>query len=302
MEKQYDVVVIGAGIAGLTAGIYLRRSNLKAVVFDKGAPGGKLNSIHRIDNYPACPSIAGPDLAMQLFNQAMQLGVDYQYGSVYEIGKESNLFLVRLDVGEIFAKAIIVATGSSPKKLGVPGEKDFLGKGVSYCGTCDGNFFKGQPVVVYGYLDHAVEDALYLAALCSKVYFLAPKSIQATSEHLQQLSSLENVEIIERATVKAVEGNQRVESVLFEVDGIEKRLPVYAIFPLADEKSSSEFLEGLGPKMNKGFLICDESMQTSVPGLFAAGDIVDKRLRQLVNAAGEGAVAATAAISYSRSI
>ena len=302
MEKEYDVVIIGAGIAGITAGIYLRRSSLKAVMLDKGAPGGKLNNIHRIDNYPACPSISGPDLAAQLFNQAMELGVNYEYASVFEVAKEGNLFKTRTDVGDIVSKAVIVATGSSPKKLGIPGEKDYLGKGVSYCATCDGNFFKGLPVAVYGYLDHAVEDALYLAGLCSKVYFLAPKPIQSTEEHLGQLKALENVEIVLGATMKSIEGDDKVQEVVYELDGLEKRLPVRAIFPLADEKSSSEFLAGLNPNTNKGFLICDSNMQTSVPGLFACGDIVDKRLRQLVNAAGEAAVAATASISYVRSV
>ena len=302
MEKEYDVVIIGAGIAGITAGIYLRRSSLKAVMLDKGAPGGKLNSIHRIDNYPACPNIAGPDLAMQLFNQAMELGVNYEYASVYEVIKEGNLFKTRTDVGDIVSKAVIVATGSSPKKLGIPGEKDYLGKGVSYCATCDGNFFKGLPVAVYGYMDHAVEDALYLAGLCSKVYFLAPKPIQSTEEHLGQLQALQNVEIVLGANMKSIEGDDKVQEIVYKLDGLEKRLPVRAIFPLADEKSSSEFLAGLSPNMNKGFLICDSNMQTSVPGLFACGDIVDKRLRQLVNAAGEAAVAATASISYVRSV
>ena len=302
MEKEYDVVIIGAGIAGITAGIYLRRSALKAVMLDKGAPGGKLNNIHRIDNYPACPSISGPDLAAQLFNQAMELGVNYEYASVFEVAKEGNLFKTRTDVGDIVSKAVIVATGSSPKKLGIPGEKDYLGKGVSYCATCDGNFFKGLPVAVYGYLDHAVEDALYLAGLCSKVHFLAPKPIQSTEEHLGQLKALENVEIVLGATMKSIEGDDKVQEVVYELGGFEKRLPVRAIFPLADEKSSSEFLAGLNPDTNKGFLICDSNMQTSVPGLFACGDIVDKRLRQLVNAAGEAAVAATASISYVRSV
>ena len=302
MEKEYDVVIIGAGIAGITAGIYLRRSSLKAVMLDKGAPGGKLNNIHRIDNYPACPSISGPDLAVQLFNQAMELGVNYEYASVFEVAKEGNLFKTRTDVGDIVSKAVIVATGSSPKKLGIPGEKDYLGKGVSYCATCDGNFFKGLPVAVYGYLDHAVEDTLYLAGLCSKVHFLAPKPIQSTEEHLGQLKALENVEIVLGATMKSIEGDNKVQEVVYELDGVEKRLPVRAIFPLADEKSSSEFLAGLNPNTNKGFLICDSNMQTSVPGLFACGDIVDKRLRQLVNAAGEAAVAATASISYVRSV
>lgn len=301
MEKQIDVLVIGAGIAGITAGIYLKRSSLNAVVLDKGAPGGKLNNIHRIDNYPGTPTIAGPDLAVALVNQAMELGVNLDYGNVFEVTlTPEGLFKTRTDNGDYLSTCLIIATGSSPKKLGVPGEKEFLGHGVSYCATCDGNFFKGKDVAVYGYLDHAVEDALYLAGVVNKVYFLAPKEISSTEAHLNALRSLDNVEEIPFANVTGIYGEDKVNSISYKQGEEEKRLDVDAIFPLADEKSSTEFLASLNVESNKGFLVANANMETSVPGLYACGDIVDKKLRQLVNAAGEAAVAATNAINRVR--
>ncbi len=294
-EAELDVVVIGAGIAGLTAGIYLKRSSLSAVVLDKGAPGGKINNIHEIDNYPGAAKISGPDLAMNLFNQASELGVNYAYGAAMSVNKVENGFLVKTDAGDYLCKAVIVATGVENKKAGVPGENEFLGKGVSYCATCDGNFFKGQDVAVYGYKDHAVEDAIYLSGLASKVYVVAPEPFEATEAHLDTLSSKANVEIISGSKLVSIYGSSSVEGI--ELEG-EKKIPVSAIFPLAGEKSSTEFLSSLRLEAKNGFLIVDEGMMTSCPGVFAAGDILMKKLRQLVNAAGEAAVAATSAIAY----
>lgn len=303
MAKQIDVLVIGAGIAGITAGIYLKRSSLEAVVLDKGAPGGKLNNIHRIDNYPGTPTIAGPDLAATLVNQAFELGVALDYGDVFEVTlQEDGQFKIRTDNGDYLSKAVIVATGSSPKKLGVAGEKEFLGHGVSYCATCDGNFFKGGTVAVYGYMDHAVEDTLYLAGIVKQVYFIAPKEISSTETHLAAMRALDNVTEISGATVTGIYGEDKVSEISYRQGDEEKRLPVDAIFPLADEKSSTEFLSSLNVESNKGFLVVNSNMETNVPGLYACGDIIDKKLRQLVNAAGEASVAATSAISRIRSL
>ena len=300
--EQFDCLVIGAGIAGITAGIYLKRSNLSCVVLDKDAPGGKLNNIHRIDNYPGVAKIAGPDLAMSLYNQASELGVNFDYGAVSEIKKEDGLFTVITDVNSYSAKAVIIATGIENKKLGVPGEAEFNGKGVSYCATCDGNFFKGKPVVVYGYKDHAVEDAIYLSSLASEVLLLAPQSLETTEAHREELLSFKNVTLIEGAELLSAKGEGKLSSVTYRVNGEEKEYPCDGLFQLFGEKSSSMFLSSLGVESNKGFLRVDANMCTNVPGLFAAGDVLDKKLRQLVNAAGEASLAATSAISYIHSL
>jgi len=295
---SYDCIIVGAGIAGITAGIYLKRSNLSCVVLDKDAPGGKLNNIHRIDNYPGVPKIAGPELAMALYNQANELGVSFDYGSVSEVKKEGDVFTVVTDMGSYEAKAVIIATGIENKKLGVPGEEEFAGKGVSYCATCDGNFFKGWPVVVYGYKDHAVEDAIYLSGLATRVFVLAPEPLETTEAHRAELLSKENVRVFEGATLLRVEGSEKLAAVVYKHNGHEMSLPVKGLFQLYGEKSSSMFLSSLGVAMNKGFIQVDANMATNVPGLFACGDVLDKRLRQLVNAAGEASVAATSAIAY----
>ncbi|MBO5528403.1 MAG: NAD(P)/FAD-dependent oxidoreductase [Bacilli bacterium] len=300
--KEFDCVVVGAGIAGITAGIYLKRSNLSCIVLDKDAPGGKLNNIHRIDNYPGTPKIAGPELAMALVNQAMELGVNLDYGAVSEVKKEGDLFTVVTDIDSYQAKSVIITTGIENKKLGVPGEDKFNGKGVSYCATCDGNFFKGKKVVVYGFKDHAVEDAIYLSGLASDVYVLAPEALQTTEAHQNELLGAANVQLFENAKILEICGDTVVKSVRYEKDGVEAELDTDAVFQLYGEKSSSMFLSSLGVDSNKGFIKVDSGMCTNVPGLYAAGDVLDKRLRQLVNAAGEASVAATMAIAYVHSL
>ncbi|MDY6391769.1 MAG: NAD(P)/FAD-dependent oxidoreductase [Bacilli bacterium] len=299
---RYDCLIIGAGIAGITAGIYLKRSNLSALVLDKDAPGGKLNNIHRIDNYPGTPKIAGPELAMSLYNQASELGVTFDYGAVSEIKKVDGIFVVTTDMTSYEAKSIIVATGIENKKLGVPGEAEFNGKGVSYCATCDGNFFKGKPVVVYGYKDHAVEDAIYLSSLASSVLLLAPEVLETTQAHREELLATGNVTLVENAKLLQILGENKVSGVRYETAQGEKEAETDAVFQLFGEKSSSMFLSSLGVNMNKGFIEVDANMKTNVEGLYAAGDVLDKKLRQLVNAAGEASVAATSAISYVHSL
>ena len=295
--KSVDVLIIGAGVAGLTAAIYLKRSSLKMMIVDKYAPGGKLNNIHRVDNYPGVPAINGPELAMKLVDQATSLGIAVDYANVARIQKSENGFIVYSDMDEIETKAIIVATGLTQGAKMIPGEKEHQGKGVSYCATCDGAFFRNEVMAVYGYQDHAVEDALYLASIASKVYFIHPSDIVAAENHYSALLALDNVELIPGKVV-AINGDPKVEAVEVESEGATKTLPVKALFLLEGEVSTSAFLSDLPVKMNKGFIQVGPERESSVPGIFAAGDILDKKLRQIVNAAGEGAEAATAAITY----
>lgn len=301
-NRTIDVVIVGGGMAGLTAGIYLRRSSLSSIILEKGAPGGKLNNIHRIDNYPAAPKISGPDLAVAVYSQALELGVELAYGSVFSITKKDDRFFVETDAGNYSCKAVIIATGVENSKLGIPGEKENEGKGVSYCATCDGPFFRGKKVAIIGNKDHAVEDALYLSGLAEHLYFIIPEPLETNELHYSQLMECKNITMIEGGRALRILGEGHVSGLVYVQDEVEHTIEVDAVFPLFGEKSSSAFLSALKPSSNKGFLICDASMSTSVPGLFACGDIVDKKLRQLVNAAGEGAEAATSAIAYCRSV
>jgi thioredoxin reductase (NADPH) len=303
MAERYDVIVIGAGIAGLTAGIYLKRSALKSLLLEKSAPGGRLLNIHAIDNYPSEPLIAGPDLAAKILGHATELGVAIDYGNVQSVVKQADHFLVVSDMASYETSAVIVATGTTTKTFGVPGEKEFNGRGVSYCATCDGHFFKGKDVMVVGYKDRAVEEAIYLSSLVRHLYFVLPQPLETTEVHEATLKSLDNVELLPGATLKSIAGDKLVTSAQVQrADGSQKDYAIAGIFPLAGEKSSSDFLAGLNPKNRNGFLNADSDLMTSVPGVFACGDILDKKLRQLVNAAGEGALAATSAISYVHSL
>ncbi len=295
--ETYDVAIVGAGMAGISAAIYLKRSSLSFTLIERNAPGGKLNVIHRIDNYPGTPSISGIELSLALQKQLSDLGGKINYGNIVEAKKAGEGFVLRFDNGkEIGCSAIIAASGSSEKKLGVPGEKELFGKGISYCATCDGAFFRNKPVLVYGYKDFAAEDALYLASLCSKVYFLYPQNIEATDTHLEQLKSLPNVELLE-GRIERFEGEGHLERVVLS----DKRIiEANGAFPLFEQQSGSSFLLPLGVKTNNGFLVTDSNMETNVKNVYACGDIVDKKLRQLVNAASEGALAAVGVIANIR--
>lgn len=298
MEKQTQIVIIGAGIAGLTAAIYLKRSNVDFVLLDKGAPGGKLNNIHKIENYSGFMPISGPELAQNLLKQTQSLGISVDYGNVTGIKKTAKGYSIFADEDEFQCKGIILATGMSNRKEYVPGEKEFLGRGVSYCATCDGNFFKGKTVAVVGYEDHAVEDVIYLAGLAQKVYFFLPQEMQTVETHRQALMNLKNVEIHIHAPLLSVSGARLVESVKVLEEGKEIAYEVNGVFPLYGEVPSTAFASSLGLKSDKQFICVNENMETSLPGVFACGDIVSKKLRQLVTAASDGAIAATSAISF----
>ncbi len=297
MEEK-DVIIIGSGIAGISAAIYLKRSNVSFALLDKGAPGGKLNNIHRIDNYAGTPSISGPGLASVLLEQATSFGVSFDYGNVVAISKEKDGFLVRGEDESWKGKSIIIATGLSSRTQTVPGEKERIGRGVSYCATCDGAFFKGKKVAVVGYEDHAVEDALYLSSIASKVYFIAPSPIKGAQVHVETLKATENIEILEGTSLVSVSGSPLVDRIVVSNQEGEKEIDVSGVFPLFGEVPSNASFVSLGLKTEKGFIHVDSDMGTNVPGVFAAGDIVSKKLRQLITAASDGAIAATSAISY----
>ena len=295
--KTTDVVIVGAGIAGLSAAIYLKRSSLSSVLLEKMAPGGKLLNIHEIDNYPALGSVSGPELASKAFEQANALGVDYQYGNVMSIEKNGDLFYVTTDMERYETKAVIIAVGTEKLKAGVPGENEFNGKGVSYCATCDGNFFRGKDVAVIGYKDQAAEEAIYLAGLAKHCYFINPQPLEAAESHIAILKEKENVTFISAELVR-IEGDKLVTKIVVKENDVEKEIPVSGVFPLYGEKSAASFLAPLGVNLERGFMVADANMATNVPGLFGAGDIVSKKLRQVVTAASDGALAATSAIGY----
>lgn len=299
--KEVDVVIIGSGIAGISSAIYLKRSSLSFVLLDKSMPGGKLNIIHRIDNYPGYPSISGLELSKSLLEQCKQLGIEFSYGEVNKVEKVDSNFLTRTDIDSYLSKVVIVASGLSEAKLNIPGEKAYFGRGVSYCATCDGPFFKNKDVAIYGYKDFAFEDAIYLSSLVNRLYFILPKPPLTTETHLNEVKNAKNITIFDGYSLKEIKGDNKVNSIVINKDNENKELEVSAIFPLFEQISSSSFLSSLNIKMSNGFIDVDKDGKTNVDGIYAVGDIVNKKLRQLINAASEGALAAISSINYVRS-
>lgn len=296
--KSTRVLIIGAGVAGLSCALYLQRAGLSPLVLEKGAPGGKLLTIAEIRNYPGFSSIGGFELAQAMLESATSQGVTITSGEVLSVSKEAGHFRVDSRDEVYLSEAVVVASGLSNVPT-IPGEKEHLGKGVSYCATCDGPLLRKKTVALYGTGEKALEEALYLAPLVAHLYFLSPNANE-TSPLLQNLLGQAHVEMIPEAKVLQIKGETMVQSMIYEQKGQKKEVDIAAIFPLLGEKSASGFLAGLAPKLEHGFLVVDEHRMSSVAGLFGAGDIVAKPLRQVVTAAGDGANASEGVLEYLR--
>ena len=291
-----DIVVIGAGMAGISAAIYLKRANAKFVLLEGNMAGGMLNQLKGVENYPAMASTTGSDILIALMDQLRFNNVAVTYGNVQTILKEGDGFEVVTDVESYDAKAVIVATGMSQANNTIPGEEKYAGQGVSYCATCDGNFFKGADIAVVGNNNICLEEAIYLANLAKKVYLICPdEALQGDAKLIQSIKEYQNIEFFYSSTVDEIVGDD------FGVTGIKVKdqvLDVMGVFPYVGKKSTSQILNNLKPEKAGMFLKVNEEMQTNIPGLYAAGDIVSKKLRQLITAAGDGAAAATSADNY----
>lgn len=297
--ERFDVLIIGAGPSGLSAGIYAKRANLSVAVFEKSTPGGKVNTATKIENYAGIVSISGPDLAFQIYEHAMNMGVNIKSEEILSIDKKDNYFLVSTLKNSYEAYSIIIASGLSNKKMQLKNESTFEGRGVSYCATCDGNFFKNKNVAVIGNDDIAINEAMYLANLCSKVYFLTK---QIDKYDLEKLNKFSNIEVIDNAKALAINGENSVSSLVYLKDEKEHEIEVKGVFPLGEEVTNLRFLLNLGVQIEKNFIVVDKNMATNVKGVFASGDVTNNPLKQIVTAAGDGAVAATSAIKYVREI
>ena len=294
--KKTDIVIIGAGMAGISAAIYLKRANANFVLLEGNMAGGMLNQLKSIENYPAMPNTTGSDILIALMDQLHFNEIPVVYGNVQTILKEGNGFEVVTDVESYETKAVIVATGMSQASKSIPGEEKFAGQGVSYCATCDGNFFKGADIAVLGNNNICLEESIYLANLAKKVYLVCPdENLQGDAKLVEKIKEYSNIEFIFSSNVDEIVGDD------FGVTGIkvnDKVIDVMGVFPYIGKKSTSQILNNLKPTKQGIFLKVNEKMETNIPGLFAAGDIISKKLRQLVTAAGDGATAATAADEY----
>lgn len=302
MTKQADVVVIGAGPGGLTAALYASRSNFSVIIIDRGIYGGQMNNTAEIENYPGFKSVLGPDLAKQMYEGATQFGAEYVYGNVTQVEDQGQYKLVHTDDGDYQAKAVIVATGSDHRKLGVPGEDQYSGRGVSYCAVCDGAFFKDREVAVIGGGDSAVEEGIYLAQLASKVTIIHRRD-QLRAQKILQQRAFDNpkIDFIWNADTKEILGDdQKVTGVRYvdKVSGESHTLPASGTFIYVGIDALTEPFKNLGILDEKGWVKTDDHMRTAVPGILALGDVRKKTLRQITTAVGDGGLAGQEAFNY----
>lgn len=301
--ETLDVAIIGAGPAGLTAGLYAARAGLRAAVFERLSPGGQLAQTERIDNYPGFAQGAGGfELAWSMKEQAERFGVRVINEEVSALDVAAAPKTLVTPAGAYRAASVIVATGARPRKLGVPGEAELTGRGVSYCATCDGNFFRGKTVMVVGGGNTAAADAIYLSRLASRVILVHRRNaLRATPVYHRQLAELENVEFVWNATVRALRGEDgKLAAAQIEhlADGSLETVPVDGVFVAVGTQPNTELLAGALPLDEAGYIVADETCATPVPGVFAAGDVRAKTLRQVVTAVADGAVCAEQAASY----
>ncbi len=301
--KTYDVAIIGAGPAGLTAAMYCARAGLDCAMVEAVSFGGQLAQTEHLENYPGFnQSMSGYELSEIMHQQAEGFGAKTIYDEVTSVDFQSDPKVLTMAYGTIQAKVVIVATGARPAKLGLPNEDALKGSGISYCATCDGNFFKGKDVVIVGGGDTAAADAIYLSRICNKIYMIVRRDeLRATAIYHEKLDHLENVEIVWNTVVEeALEDDGMVSGVKLRnrVTGEESELPVSAIFIAVGTTPNTEFLDGKLELDQTAHIVADEMGKTSVPGVFAAGDVRTKVLRQVSTGVGDGANAADAAADY----
>lgn len=303
---MYDLIIIGSGPAGLSAAIYGKRAGLDLLVVEQ-APmsGGQVLNTYEVDNYLGMPGINGFDMGVQFRDHADKLGVKFAEACVSAIQDNGNTKTVVTDDGPLEARAVILASGAVHAQLGVPGEERLSGKGVSYCATCDGAFFRGQTVAVVGGGDVALEDAAYLARTCEKVYLIHRRDQLRGAFVLQQdLEALPNVEVLYSHVVEEILGETAVEGIRVKNLKTEETLtlPLAGLFVAVGIRPGTELVRGLADCDEGGYVLAGEDCAASVPGLFAAGDVRKKPLRQIVTAVADGANAAVAAGSYCKRI
>lgn len=301
MKKIHDVLIIGSGPAGLSAAVYAQRAKLDTLIIEKEMmSGGQVLTTYEVDNYPGLPGINGFDLGMKFRGHADDLGAEFVTDEVIRIEIEGNLKNVICEENTYTTKTVIIASGATHRKLQVPGEEELIGAGVSYCATCDGAFFKNKVTAVVGGGDVALEDAIFLARMCKKVYLIHRRDQLRGAKSLQEkLLSMEQVEVLWDTVVDEIKGTEKVENLKLtnKKTGQTSELPVDGVFIAVGITPNSQAFEGT-LEMSHGYIIAGEDGKTSVPGIFAAGDVRTKPLRQIVTAVSDGANAITSVERY----
>ncbi len=281
-------VIVGAGPAGMAAALYLKRLGIDPIIVDKNSPGGEMLKIYNLENYLGFENINGADLSLKMVNQLKNLGVRFVYGQVKDIIKKDK-FLVKLDNKEIEADNVIIATGKISNKLGLKNEDEFIGKGISYCAICDGNFYKDKDVAVIGGGNTAFTDALYLSDLCDKVYVIVRNKVRADEILQSKVKEKENIILIKGSTVKEIIVSDKIDGVVLDNDRV---IDVSGLFIAIGGKPNLDFISNLKIETENGFIKTDKNMMTNIKGIYAAGDVVIKDFYQIITAINDGVIAA----------
>lgn len=302
MEHIYDTIIIGGGPAGYTAALYAARAGLDTLILERMAPGGQMGLTGEIENYPGFDEgIDGFTLGMKMQQGAEKFGAKTEYAEVTSLDLTAENRIIHTTSGDFSAKTLIIASGANPRHLGVSGEDRLIGRGVHYCAHCDGRFYKDKTVAVVGGGNSAVGDALYLSRLCKKVYLIHRRdTFRAAKIYHQPLMESENIELVLDSGVKELVAEARLSAVVTEnlKSGESRTIDCDGLFVSIGRQPATEFLSGIIPLDKGGYVIADESCETPIPGVFVAGDVRTKTLRQVVTAASDGAVAAHRAEEY----
>ena len=299
---MYDIIIVGAGPAGLTAGIYSARANKKVLVLEALSYGGQIINTPSIENYPGEKNISGFDFATNLYNQSKELGVEIIFQKVIDI-KNDKIKEVITNKESFKTKSIIIATGCENRKLGLPNEDSLIGKGISYCATCDGNFYKNKTVAVVGGGNTAIEDALYLSDIVNKVYLIHRRdSFRAEEKIVNLLKEKTNIEFVLNSNIVKINGESNLESIEISNGNDNKTLNIDGLFIAIGRIPENENFKNLVDVDENGYIIAKENCKTNVSGIFVAGDNRTKEVRQLVTATSDGSIAAIEAVKYLNSI
>lgn len=292
MKETFDCIIIGAGVAGTTSSIYLKRWNFNILLLEKNMPGGIISNTSIIENYPGIKKIDGSTFAMNLYEQIKELDINYKYGNASEITQKNNLFIVNTDLGNYQTKSIIIATGRTPRKLNLENEDKLIGNGISYCATCDGLLYKDKEVCVVGGGNSALEESLYLAKICKKVTIINRGSkLRADEILIEKVKNTANIEVMYNSNIiKLKEKQNKLTNIIIKKENETKELLCHGLFIYIGFEPIIPNVPNL--KLNDNYIVVDEKMQTNIDNICACGDIIKKDLYQIITAAGEGATAA----------
>ena len=304
-EKIYDVVIVGAGPAGMTAAVYASRANLSTLMLERGMPGGQVANTEEVENFPGFDYITGPELSNKMFEHAQKFGAEYKYGDIKDVELDGDIKVIKTSSEDILARSLIIATGTEHKKIGIPGEDLLSGRGVSYCAVCDGAFFKDKHLVVIGGGDSAVEEGIFLTKFASKVTIVHRRNELRAQKILQDRAfNNDKIEFIWNTEIQSINGDNKVSSVTLKNNETDEvyDLDADGVFIYIGLQPLTAPFKNLGILTEDNYVESNEEMETPIKGIFAAGDVRVKSLRQIVTATGDGSIAAQNAAEYLESL